>query len=102
MPSSCTHLRTRSRMAWASAGISKSMAMDVLRGGLVGELQTVDALGRAGEEVGLFGRRIVLGEHLEGVPERRVVARAEVDREVALEHATARAEELDRGLEIGL
>ena len=59
------------------------------------KLRPVHAPGRAGEQLGFLRGRIVLREQLEGIPERAVVASAEIDREVALEHASCGRELLD-------
>src|SRR5690606_25401465 len=54
--------------------------------------QPVEARGRSREELALLLRAAPGGDALERVPEHRVAAAAEIDREVALEHAARGAE----------
>src|SRR5690606_21807614 len=55
----------------------------------------------ATEEPLLLVGTAVGGDALEGVPERGVAAAAEVDREVAFEHAALRAEGVDALVDVG-
>src|SRR5205085_494078 len=64
----------------------------------------VEAIGAgrgAGEQRELFVARGAGSEALEGVPQSLVADRHFVHREIALEHAAGRSEQLDAGLDIG-
>src|SRR5436305_8212500 len=55
---------------------------------------------RPGEQIGFVRAAGAFGQKLAGIPEDWIAVGAFVDREVALEHATRRAERLDAGLHI--
>src|ERR1700736_6916377 len=67
---------------------------------LLGE--TVDALCRAAEQLGLLVGRVAGGQAFEGIPQDGVARTDAVRREVALEDAAIGAKRLDACLDIGL
>src|SRR5439155_5445983 len=86
--------RRASLVAAAVSGRSDSRNRDL------GE--TVDALCRAAEQLGLLVGRGAGCQAFEGVPQDGVARTDAVRREVALEHAAVGAEGCDAGLDIGL
>src|SRR5206468_3244748 len=62
------------------------------------DLQAVEICGGIVKERRLLGGGSARSDALEGVPHHRVAEHPLVDREIALEHAALRAEQLDRGL----
>src|SRR5437588_4527370 len=63
--------------------------------------ETVKPRRGAGEQIGLFRCRGAAREAFERVEQYRIATRPLVDREVDLEHAAARTEILDAGVDIG-